>query len=111
FSAVPGLAGAAFQGSQLVTLTSTALTVWDTATGYRLRSFALPPGRRVLEDVDGGIAVLGSSGAAHLIRLSNGRGATYTHAAHAQLEPQGLYFASGSQLRFVPRADLPRQLG
>jgi hypothetical protein len=111
FSAVPGLAGAAFQGSQLVTLTSTALTVWDTATGYRLRSFALPPGRRVLEDVDGGIAVLGSSGTTHLIRLSNGRGATYTHAAHAQLEPQGLYFASGSQLRFVPRADLPRQLG
>jgi len=106
FSAVPGLVGAAFQGSRLVTLTATGLAVWDTGTGHRLRSFALPTGRRLLEDVDGGIAVLGSSGTTHLIRLSDGRGATYTHAAHAQLEPQGLFFASGSTLRFVPRTAL-----
>jgi hypothetical protein len=111
FPTIAGLTGAVFQGGQLVTLTSTALTVWDSPTGRLVRSFALQPGKRVLEDVDGGIAVLGSMGTTHLIRLADGRGVTYTHAANAQLEPQGLYFAAGSQLRFVPRADVVRRFG
>src|SRR5262249_33396355 len=41
FAAVPGLAGAVFEGARLVTLTSTALTVWNARTGARVRSFAL----------------------------------------------------------------------
>lgn len=105
-SAVPGLVGAAFQGSQLVTLTRTALAVWDLRRGSVVRSFALASGRRVLEDVDGGVAVLGLHGTTHLIRLSDGRGVTFAHAAHAQLEPQGLYFADGRTLRFFPRASI-----
>jgi hypothetical protein len=111
FPAIPGLVGAVFQGSQLVTLTPTSLTLWNAHTGAKLRSFALGPGTRVLEDLDGGIAVLGSHGTTHLIRLSDGRGATFARAAHAQLEPQGLYFASGPRLVFLPRADVARRLG
>ena len=94
-SAVPGLVGAVFQGSQLVTLTRSALSMWRLPRNEPVRTFPLAPRRRVLEDLDGGVAVLGSSGTTHLIRLSDGRGATFMHAAHAQLEPQGLIFASG----------------
>ena len=104
FAAVSGLLGAVVQGSQLVTLTPTTLTLWNARTGARVRSFVLPHATRVLEDLDAGVAVLGSQGTTHLIRLSDGRGITFTHAAHAQLEPQGLYFTSGRTLRFVPRA-------
>ena len=92
------------QGPQLVTLTRTALTVWNAGTGEKVRTFPLAPARRVLEDIDGGVAVLGSHGTTHLIRLSDGRGVTFAHAAHAQLEPAGLYFADGRTLRFVPRS-------
>jgi hypothetical protein len=103
FPPVKGLVGAAVQGSQLVTLATTALTVWNARTGARVHTFPLAPAARVLEDLDGGVAVLGSYGTTHLIRLSDGRGLTFTHAAKAQLEPAGLYFADGRTLRFVPR--------
>jgi hypothetical protein len=103
FPHVPGLVGSVVQGQQLVTLTRTALTVWSARTGAKVRAFPLAPAPRVLEDLDGGIAVLGSHGTTHLIRLSDGRGVTFTRAAHAQLEPLGLYFADGRTLRFVPR--------
>jgi hypothetical protein len=102
-SAVPGLVGAVFQGSQLVTLTRTALAVWALPGNVPRRSFALAPARRALEDLEGGVAVLGSHGTTRLIRLSDGRGVTFTHAFHAQLEPQGLSFSEGRTLRFVPR--------
>jgi hypothetical protein len=104
FPAAPGLTGAVFQGSQVVTLTKTALTLWSAQTGAKVRTFTFAPAARVLEDVDGGIAVLGLKGATHLIRLADGRGVTFTHAAHAQLEPAGLYFADGRILRLVPRS-------
>ena len=103
-SAVPGLVGAVVQGSQLVTLTRTALDVWHLPDSTPGRTFALAAAPRVLEDVDGGVAVLGSSGTTHLIRLSDGRGVTFAHAANAQLEPTGLFFSDGRTLRFVPRA-------
>jgi hypothetical protein len=102
-SGIRGLVGAAFQGSQLDTLNPTELVVWDVRRGEPLRRFPLVRRRRVLEDLDDGIAVLGSRGTTHLIRLSDGRGQTFSHAAHAQLEPQGLVFADGATLRFVPR--------
>ncbi len=105
-SAVPGLVGAAFQGSQLVTLTRTVLAVWALPGTEPVRTFQLGPGLRVLEDLDGGVAVLGSHGTTHLIRLSDGRGVTFTNAAHAQLEPPGLVVASGRSLRFVPRSSI-----
>ena len=105
-SAVPGLVGAVFQGSQLVALTRNRLFVWRLPGLTPVRSFPLTRAKRVLEDLDGGVAVLGSSGTTHLIRLSDGRGATFTHAAHAQLEPQGLTFASGASLRFLPRSQI-----
>jgi hypothetical protein len=105
-SAVRGLLGAAFQGSQLVTLTRTGLAVWKLPGDTPARTFPLAAGRRVLEDLDGGVAVLGSHGTAHLIRLSDGRGVTFAHAAHAQLEPQGLFFADGRTLRFLPRSGI-----
>ncbi len=104
FLPVRGLVGAVVQGPQLVTLTGTALTVWNAGTGEKVRTFPLAPARRVLEDIDGGVAVLGSHGMTHLIRLSDGRGVTFPHAAHAQLEPAGLCFAAGRMLRFVPRS-------
>ena len=103
-SAVPGLESAVFQGSELVTLAGRELAVWRLPAQAPVRSFLLPPGpRAVLEDVDGGVAVLGSNGTTHLVRLSDGAGATFTHAANAQLEPQGLYFSDGRTLRFVLR--------
>jgi len=105
-SAVPNLVGAVFQGSQIVGLTRNRLYVWRLPGLSPVRSFPLPRAKRVLEDLDGGVAVLGSAGTTHLIRLSDGRGVTFTHAAHAQLEPQGLIFASGASLRFVPRSQL-----
>jgi hypothetical protein len=95
-----------FQGSQLVGLTRNRLYVWKLPGLSPVRSLPLTSAHRVLEDLDGGVAVLGSKGTTHLIRLADGRGITFTHAAHAQLEPQGLTFASGSTLRFVPRAQL-----
>jgi hypothetical protein len=106
FAVVRGLVGAVFQGAELVTLTPTTLSVWNARTGSKLRSFSLAPGKRVLEDLDGGVAVLGSRGTTHLIRLSDGRGQTFSHAAHAQLEPQGLVLADGRTLRFVPRSKI-----
>jgi hypothetical protein len=105
-SAVPGLVGAVFQGSQLVTLTRNRLSVWKLPGMTPVRSFPLLRAKLVLEDLDGGVAVLGSKGTTHLIRLSDGRGATFTHAAHAQLEPQGLVFGSGASIRFVPRSQI-----
>ena len=92
-TAVPGLVGAAFQGSQVVTLTRTSLAVWRLGREAPVRTFALAPRARVLEDLDGGVAVLGAQGTTHLVRLADGRGATFTHAAHAQLEPQGLFLS------------------
>jgi len=103
-SPVRGLVGVAFQGSQLVTLTRSALAVWKLPANAPRRVFRLSSSRRVLEDLDGGLAVLGSHGTTHLIRLSDGRGATFAHVAHAQLEPEGLFFSDGRTLRFVPRA-------
>lgn len=105
-SAVPGLVGAVFQGSQLVTLTRSRLSVWRLPRMTPVRSFPLARAKRVLEDLDGGVAVLGSKGTTHLIRLSDGRGVTFSHAAHAQLEPQGLVFGSGASIRFVPRSQI-----
>jgi hypothetical protein len=105
-SAVPGLVGALFQGSQLVTLTWNRLLVWKLPRMTPVRSFPLVRAKRVLEDLDGGVAVLGSKGTTHLIRLTDGRGVTFTNAAHAQLEPQGLVFGSGSSIRFVPRSQI-----
>jgi hypothetical protein len=105
-TAVPGLVGAVFQGSQLVTLTRRSLAVWRLGRQAPVRTFALAPRARVLEDLDGGVAVLGDRGTTHLIRLADGRGATFTHAAHGQLEPPGLYFSDGRVLRFVPRSSI-----
>ncbi len=105
-SAVPGFAGGAVQGRQIVALTRTSLVVWDRGSVRTEKTYPLPPARRAFEDLDGGIAVLGSHGTTHLIRLSDGRGVTFTHAFHAQLEPQGLYFSDGRTLRFVPRAKI-----
>ena len=104
--ALRGLVGAAFQGSQLVTLTRTALVVWDLRRELPVRAFQLAPGMRVLEDLDGGIAVLGSHGTTRLVRLSDGRVKTFAHAAHAQLERPGLVFADGRTIRFVPRSGI-----
>ena len=42
--------------------------------------------------------------AAAALRLSDGHGVTFARAAHAQLEPTGLYFAAGRMLCFVPRS-------
>jgi hypothetical protein len=104
-SAVPGLESAVFQGSELVTLAGKTLAVWRLPGSAPVRTFRLAPGpRAVLEDLDGGVAVLGSSGTTHLVRLSDGAMKTFAHAATAQLEPQVLYFADGRTLRFVPRA-------
>ncbi len=111
FPAMPGLADAVFQGSQLVTLAGTSLTVWNARTGAKMRSFALPPGKRVLQDLDRGIAVLGSNGTTLLVRLSDGRRATFAHAARAQLEDAGLFFASGRTLRFVPMSAVVHAFG
>ncbi len=102
-SAAPSLVGAVFQGSQLVTLTSTALAVWDLHRNEVIRTIPLVRGLRVLEDLDGGVAVLGFHGTTTLIRLADGRRAIFTHAANAQLEQQRLYFSDGRTLRFVPR--------
>jgi hypothetical protein len=104
--AVPGLIGAAFQGSQLVGLTRKALVIWSLPDIEPRRTIPLVAAKRVLEDLDGGVAVLGRKGTTELVRLSDSRRATLAHAAHAQLEPKGLYFADGRTLRFVPRSSI-----
>jgi len=111
FPATAGLLGAVVQGRQLVTLTRTALAVYDTETARLVRSLRLAPAVRTLEDLQGGIAVLGRSGTTHLVRLSDGKGVTYTRAAHAQLEPAGLTYAAGRRLVFVPRGSVLRRFG
>lgn len=103
-SADPNLAEAVFEGNQLVTLTLTHLAVWDLRRNEVIRTIPLVRRLRVLEDLDGGVAVLGYRGTTTLVRLSDGRRAAFAHAANAQLEPQGLYFADGRTLRFVPRS-------
>jgi hypothetical protein len=105
-SAVPALVGAVFQGSRLVTLTPTGLAVWDIRRDEVIRTIPLVRKLRVLEDLDGGIAVLGYRGTTQLIRLADGAHASFTHAANAQLEPEGLYFADGRTLRFAPRSTI-----
>ena len=105
-SAVRGLVGAVFQGSRLVTMTLTSLAVWDLRRDEVIRTIPLVRKLRVLEDLDGGVAVLGYRGTTQLVSLADGRRATFPHAANAQLEPQGLYFADGRTLRFVPRAQI-----
>jgi hypothetical protein len=104
FPATAGLLGAAVQGRQLVTLTRTALAVYDAQTAKLARSFRLAPAARTLEDLQGAIAVLGRSGTTHLVRLADGRGVTYPRAA-----PAGLAYASGRRLVFVPRAAVLRR--
>jgi hypothetical protein len=111
FPATPKLRGAAVEGRQLVTLTPDELAVYDTETAKRTRTIALLPAARVLEDVQSGIAVLGREGTTHLIRLGDGKGATFLRAAHAQLEPAGLFYASGKRLVFVPRTAVLRRFG
>src|SRR5205085_1613187 len=94
----------AFEGSQLVGLTRKDLLIWTLPDTEPRRTIPLIAAKRVLEDLDGGVAVLGFHGTTELIRLADDRRATFPHAAHAQLEPQGLYFTDGRTLRFVPRS-------
>src|SRR5205085_318858 len=85
---------AVFQGKRLAVLRATALDVYDTGTGARLRSFDLRKTPRRLVDLQSGLAVLISGGAIHLVKLDTGRGATVVpqHGSplQAQLEPSGL---------------------
>ena len=87
-------------------MTLTSLAVWDLRRDEVTRTIPLVRKLRVLEDLDGGVAVLGYRGTTQLVRLADGRRATFAQAANAQLEPQGLYFADGRTLRFVPRAQI-----
>jgi hypothetical protein len=115
FDVGPGHGEAVFQGSRLAVLRPTALDVYDTAGGSRLRSYPLAPRTRHLADLQSGIAVLVTGGAVHLIRLDTGKGATIVPrgggAIHAQLEPSGLFTSSATELAFLPLAAVRARLG
>jgi hypothetical protein len=110
FDVGAGVRGAVFQGKRLVVLRATALDVYDTGSGARVRSFHLRSMPRSLVDVQSGIAVLLSGGQIHLVKLDSGRGARVVPPKGgpllAQLEPAGLYYAAGARIFFLPLANV-----
>jgi Tol biopolymer transport system component len=111
------VSAARLDGGRLVVWRFGALEEYDVATGARLLSRLLPAGYR-LADVDGGIAVLTSTGGVELLRLDDGRSLTLPGGdpTLADLEPPGLYYSyatadGGGRLVFVPRAEILRRLG
>jgi hypothetical protein len=113
FDVGEGATGAVFQGSRLAVLRRTALDVYDTASGTRVRSFHLRSMARSLVDVQRGIAVLLAGGQIHLVRLDDGRGATIVPPRggplRAQLEAGGLFYSAGARVFFVPLDDVLRR--
>jgi hypothetical protein len=116
--------GIALQGSQLVTLRGTSLTVWNAANGHLDRIVALPPGTGppLLRDVQNGLAVYVRGRSVRVVRLADSKQAAFVvpvrRVVDAQLEQSGLVYAynatSGSargRVVFVPWAQLVAKLG
>jgi hypothetical protein len=112
-------------GSRLVLLKGAELEVRDAGSGRLLRRRPIQlgvSGRVQLEDVDSGLAVYVAGLAIHVLRLSDGRDVTLRldaegSEAHAQLEPEGLFYAynqawttTPGRLGFVPLTEIGRRL-
>jgi Tol biopolymer transport system component len=111
------VSAARLDGGRLVVWRFGALEEYDVATGARLLARLMPAGYR-LADVDGGIAVLTSTGGVELLRLDDARSLTLPGGdpTLADLEPLGLYYSyptadGGGRVVFVPRAEILRSLG
>jgi WD40 repeat protein len=112
-------------GSRLVVLRGAVLDVRDAGSARLLRRRPLQlgvSGKVQLEDVDSGLVVYVAGLAIHVLRLSDGRDVTLRlvdegSEAHAQLEPEGLFYAynqawttTPGRLGFVPMQELERRL-
>jgi hypothetical protein len=111
-----GLAGLRLTGSRLVVLRRTAIEVYDLVSGALEHRWPTvrTRGQVRLEDADGGFAVYTVGIAIHLLRLSDGRDRALSipkeaGPAHADLEPEGLYYsysetgsAKPGRVAFVP---------
>jgi hypothetical protein len=91
-----------------------AVEIYDTGSGRLVSSFPVAGSARLdrLEDLDSGILVTAMGRTVTLRRLSDGRKATMQSpgVAHAQLEPAGLFVASGHRVTFTPRRDVLHML-
>ena len=121
----PRVLGAALDGSQLVVLQSTRLTVLDLRSGRRTASW---PVRREfgpapeLEGARGDLAVYVVGAAVHVLRLSDGREIVIdtpnaTEPVFARFVPSGLFYSFNESYRsrpgrlvFVSRLELERAL-
>jgi probable HAF family extracellular repeat protein len=106
--------GAATDGRSLAVLRDGALDVVPLpGRAGKRRTVGLPHAPR-LADLDGGLAVLLRTGAVDVLDVATGRRATVARTATgvplAQLEPDGLYVASGSTVTFTPRSAIGRLL-
>jgi Tol biopolymer transport system component len=103
---------AALSGTRLALRTSSAVEIYDTASGKLAKR--LPVANAVsLADLDGDILVTTSSSTVTLRRLADGRTlALHTNgAAKAKLTDRGLFLAGTHRVAFMPLHDILRRLG
>jgi Tol biopolymer transport system component len=108
---------ARLDGGRLVVARRGLIEVYDVSTGAGVLQRPMPSGYE-LDDVDGGIAVLGRESEALLLRLDDGRSFTLEPRrapVRADLEPPGLYYAyatrnGGSRIVFMPRSEVLQKL-
>lgn len=116
-SAAGEITAARLDGRRLFVASEDLLAAYDVSTGAALFQRSLPRGFE-LRDVDGGIAVLQSGSRLMLLRLADRRSFTLTLRGRvlADLEPDGLYYSSGTaggggRVVLMPRSEVDRKLG
>lgn len=115
--------GTAFDGAQVVTLRNGVLQAYNASSGHLDASVSLPSGGApFLRDLQGGLAVYVRGRQIHVVRLADGKDATFVApgkgAVDAQIEPAGLTYSynvvrskAHGRVVFVPTADLQAKLG
>jgi Tol biopolymer transport system component len=120
-----GIAAVRLQGRTLAVQRGAMLALYDTATGSKIRTRRLVSDEGAgpaLLDVQGNLAVYGTGGAIHVLRLSDGRDLALALPGaapplDAQVEPSGLfvlwnrmYARRSGRLTFVPLRALERAI-
>jgi hypothetical protein len=109
-----GRAEAALSTSRFLVRQGSMLQVYDSHSGAPIGTRPVPPSSRLV-DTAAGLAVLLVGRNARLLRLTDGKTATFrvsgTGAVHAQLERPGLYYSSSGRVVFVPMKQVLRRFG
>jgi TolB protein len=107
---VEGVSAASLSRTHLALQSAAGIEIYDTNSGKRTVRYPAAQ----LEDLEGDILVTAAGGTVTLRSLGGNGRTTRIHAggaAHAQLEPPGLFVATSSRVTFTPMKDIRRRLG